>query len=100
MINLQLFPFESRAKIYHEIDDERDRQEYLKSQGKFKYTCADIEKPDPECLSVIIEEVGEIGRALNDREILDKLKQEILQTAACCVAWLEKINNELIYRKK
>lgn len=41
-------------------------------------------------LSVLIEEVGEIGKALQGE---GSLEDEIIQVAAVCVKWLENIKN-------
>ncbi|MEG1925840.1 MAG: hypothetical protein RR415_08830 [Ruthenibacterium sp.] len=41
-------------------------------------------------LAVLVEEVGEIATALQNGDA-ENLKQEIAQTAAVCVRWLEKM---------
>lgn len=81
---------------------ERERQEQLKAQGRFRYTCADLELPSPVKLAVLIEEVGEVGKqVLTDPDrpfALDtigsslELQRELLHVAAVCVAWLESLH--------
>lgn len=76
---------------------ERDKQEELKKKGKFAYTCADKEMNDFEALAVLAEEFGEVAHEVNEgigdgRKInKQKLKKELVQTAAVCIAWLEKL---------
>lgn len=41
-------------------------------------------------LAVLIEEVGEIGTALQNRDSTN-LKEELTQLAAVCVRWLEML---------
>lgn len=41
-------------------------------------------------LSILIEEVGEIGRAIQNKDI-DNLKEEIIHTASVCIRWLEEL---------
>lgn len=79
----------SYLRIMNEIRLERDRQECLKREGKFRYTCADAEMGDGEFLSVLMEEVGEIAKALNEGSV-DSVNEEITQVAAVCVARLER----------
>jgi NTP pyrophosphatase (non-canonical NTP hydrolase) len=41
-------------------------------------------------LAVIVEELGEIGTALQNNDN-DNLKEELTQLAALCVRWLEEL---------
>lgn len=68
---------------------ERVRQNGLKRAGKFPWTCAD-EAPSSAKYCVLAEEVGEVARALNDGNP-DNLKDELVQVAAVCLAWLEAL---------
>lgn len=85
-----------RRQVYiNRIIDERLRQEELKASGKFRYTCADAEMLNSERLTVLVEEVGEVARAVletgnlaNDKHQGD-VKKELVQVAAVCLAWLE-----------
>lgn len=46
---------------------------------------------DPLWLPIIVEEVGEIARALNDAEPLGRLRDEVIQAAAMCLAYADAI---------
>jgi hypothetical protein len=87
-----------RIGIAHQIMTERQRQEQLKAAGKFLYTCADTEMNDSQCLVVLAEEFGEVAREVCDgmHVYADKtnLRGELVQTAAVCMAWIEKIDSE------
>jgi len=104
------------AKVF----DERVRQEELKDLGKFLWTCADNEitivtdggssmsrlVTDAEKLVVLGEEFGEVAKEVMENIIgLDmqesaananagklKLRKELIQVAAVCVAWVESID--------
>lgn len=64
------------------------RQDCLKSQGKFLHTPADEECPDFDRITMLVEEIGEVARALQTNDI-HNLREELVQVAAICVAWLE-----------
>jgi hypothetical protein len=83
------------------------RQEDLKREGKFHWTCADT-KQDPnqkailpsEKFAVLSEEVGEVAKHIVE-SIIDptrynpkELRKELIQIAAVCVAWCEAIDKE------
>lgn len=83
---------------YHILSDvrkERTRQEQLKSEGKFSYTCADHEMSNGKCLAVLMEEVGEVAKELNEsddvslEQHMSSLRAELIQVAAVAVAWAE-----------
>ena len=88
----------SRTQIFQSIGDERWRQEALKKQGKFAFSCADAGMLNAERFLVLAEEFGEVGHELNegigaDRSVdLVKLRAELIQVAAVCVAWCEAID--------
>lgn len=50
---------------------------------------------DPLWLPIIVEEVGEIARALNDREPLGRLRAEAVQAAAMCLAYADAIEEAM-----
>lgn len=79
----------SYLRIMNEIRLERERQEGLKRDGKFRLTCADAEMGDGQFLSVLMEEVGEIAKAFNEADEENALT-EMVQVAAVCVARLER----------
>ena len=91
--------------IYDAIDIERIRQERLREQGKFLYTCASADFrafPHAARVTVLGEEFGEVCRAALGVEHLDegrydraaalvKLRAELVQVAAVAVAYLEAL---------
>jgi NTP pyrophosphatase (non-canonical NTP hydrolase) len=81
-----------RLSIFADIGVERERQEQ-----KFGATESN---PDAVWLAVLIEEVGEVGRALLDaRRSLgpySHLRKELVQVAAVAVAWLESIDSQVV----
>lgn len=77
------------------IEEERNRQDILHPLRKIKQSNDDNVNVMAqylflvEMLSVLIEEVGEVGKAMQgDGDIVD----ELIQVAAVCVRWLENIN--------
>lgn len=87
-----------REDVLADISTERNRQEALKLNGRFRFTCADLEMSDAECCLVLMEEVGEVSRAIleqmtlaNDRHH-GELRKELIQVAAVCVAWVEALD--------
>ena len=96
------------AHIYEAIADERHRQEQLRQSGKFLYTCA---SPDFKTFThfgratVLGEEFGEVCRAALDAErmaegrkddpavVLARLRDELIQTAAVAVAYIEALDS-------
>lgn len=85
--------------IWADILAERARQEELKQQGKFPFSCADAGINDFERYSVLGEECGEVGKELNEgiktncrRVDRRKLRAELIQVAAVAVAWIEHID--------
>jgi NTP pyrophosphatase (non-canonical NTP hydrolase) len=64
---------------------ERMRQERLKAAGKFAATPAD-DIPDTDKLPMLVEEVGEVARAICDGV---GRYAELVQVAALALAWLE-----------
>ena len=84
-------------KIFAHIAFERARQERLKAEGKFEFSCADDGINDYERFSILAEEFGEVGHELNegiprDQANKEKLRDELIQVAAVCVAWVEHID--------
>jgi hypothetical protein len=81
-----------RKQIFQLIEEERDRQEKLHpKQNRRRSENEDIEIianliDQMEFLAVLIEEIGEIGKALQGE---GDLKEELIQSASVCVRWLE-----------
>lgn len=92
-----IWPDTDDGEVLEEVHRERQRQDELKRRGKFARTCADA-MSDPERLAVLAEEFGEVARevteAISDpsRRDVAKLRAELVQTAAVCVAWCEGLD--------
>jgi hypothetical protein len=109
-----MFSNEYSNNQWHRLDSilelvakERLRQEKLKQEGKFPWTCGDVFNPDSwkpvlnvEKLTVLAEEFGEVAsivcklqanRAEAKEVSLDKLREELIQVAAVAVAWAESL---------
>jgi NTP pyrophosphatase (non-canonical NTP hydrolase) len=86
-----------RENVFNLIGHERERQQALQRSGRFPWTCATPTVRNDSKLAVLTEEVGEVAREVNEENIglkpldLEKLRSELIQTAACCVAWLESL---------
>lgn len=87
--------------VLFEVRNERRRQEYLRTQGKFRATCAttgDNALDDFECLAVLAEEFGEVSRAVceqmagSNELVRMSLREELIQVAAVAVAWVERLS--------
>lgn len=83
--------------ILDDIVEELSRQKSLKQAGKFAYTCADLEMNHLERFAVLGEEFGEAAHEVNEgnggRPIDEKkLRTELVQVAAVCVAWIEALD--------
>jgi len=70
------------------------RQDILAREGKFGGTHVLPGGPDDARLRVLVEEVGEVARELNEMDQgnsrerpTGKLLDELIQTAACSVSW-------------
>jgi hypothetical protein len=95
---------DTRAAVMMDVSEERDRQERLKYEGRFKFTCADSEMSLAEKMTVIGEEYGESCRATLEATALsedrnfynarEQLRTELVQLAACAVAAIECIDRE------
>ena len=85
----------SEATVQRALDDvdaEIARQDALARRGKFGGTHILPSGPDHARLAVLVEEVGEVARELNEALIrgqndLDHLRTELIQVGACAVAW-------------
>mgnify|MGYP001598037964 CR=1 FL=1 len=42
-------------------------------------------------LNWLVEEVGEVARAINDKESVPRLKEELIQVAAIATAWWQSL---------
>ncbi len=81
--------------IFDDIAAERKRQDNLRDMGKFAWTLADVEKFHPMAgTSPLGEEFGEVCRAVCENDHTN-LREELVQLAACCVAWIEGLDRVL-----
>lgn len=83
-------PFERRAAIYLAIEEERNRQNELCASGKFDMTLDNPAMLEDQAVTILLEELGEVARAVNDMN-RENLREELVQVAALCTAWLEKL---------
>ena len=80
---------------------ERERQDVLKAQGRFEFTCADDALTNAEKLACLTEELGEVAREVLTQEgrrlardtmgTKEALRKEIVQVAAVALAWIEAL---------
>jgi len=88
----------SMDRVLVRVERERQRQEALRVAGKFAFTCADAGMTNAERFMVLAEEFGEVAHELNEgigdgRSVsLERLRTELVQVAAVCVAWCEAID--------
>jgi hypothetical protein len=92
----------ARLKAIAAISEERLRQELLKSQGRFEFTCADPSISDREKLVILGREFGEIAHAVNvsgdrrpvllEQQTKEHLRTELIQLAAVAAAWAESLD--------
>lgn len=75
-----------RIAVFDLICMERDRQDekWQRSDGIW-------EEPDYKKLAVLVEEVGEVARAIMEGEPKSALLAEIIQVAASSTAWAESM---------
>lgn len=86
------------------VGTERLRQDVLKEQGRFEFTCADDGMTNAEKLACLVEEVGEVAREVltQDERRLARdtvgskaaLRKELIQVASVAVAWVEGLDKE------
>lgn len=81
-----------------DIAAERVRQEQLRHEGRFPYTCAGEGLTPAEKLAVLAEEFGEVAREISDARNCrtepnpKRLRAELVQVAAVAVAWVESLD--------
>lgn len=106
-------------RVFARVLKERERQDRLKEQGRFIFTCADTPGLIPsEKYTVLGEEVGEVARVIlnlanlttdfdflsspvdversggRDALLNRKLQRELTEVAAVACAWLESMELE------
>lgn len=90
--------------IFDAIFRERERQEKLKADGRFEFTCADLGATDQARAIILVEEIGEVCRVILNLEkqthdepkkgTLAQLRSELVQVAAVTVAWIEGLDKQ------
>lgn len=82
--------------VFKAISDERDRQQQLFAGKKITFNCASPLIDRRRKFRVLVEEVGEVAQECDNLERCRKprvvrpfLREELIQVAAVCVAWLE-----------
>lgn len=58
----------------------------LKQRGKLRWVADDDDCPDTMRLAALLEEAGEVGRAVHDGD-QDNLRTELVQLAGVALAW-------------
>ncbi len=88
--------------VFVEIQSELHRQVQLKNSGKFPWTCADVGPSHFEKLAVLAEEFGEVAKEISEtigfqqggKYRNSRIRTELVQVAACCVAWINSLDSE------
>lgn len=88
--------------VLRDVHFERQRQEELKEEGRFQFTCADEGMTLPEKLACLVEEVGEVAQEVLTQEgrrlardtvgTPEGLRKEVIQVAAVAVAIAESLS--------
>lgn len=83
----------TQAEVYALIHAERCRQErkWAKPHAHGYGSCASEGVEPMVKVAVLVEEVGEVARALLDGSDVDVLRAELVQVAAVATAWLESL---------
>ena len=87
--------------VLSDVGVERERQEHLRRQGRFAYTCADPAVPNAAKFVILVEEIGEVAKETltqpGDALAFDStgsqagLYRELIHVAAVAVAWAESL---------
>lgn len=99
-----IWPDNITVEVLKEVYKERRRQKQLKEAGKFAWTLSDSETNSRK-FAVLAEEVGEVAKEVTEEMIEDdkgesqekvkairkKIRTELIQVAACAVAWAESL---------
>lgn len=88
-------------RVLIDVGSERLRQDILKEQGRFQFTCADDGLTNAEKLACMTEELGEVAKEVLTQEgrrlardslgTSAGLRKELVQVAAVAVAWIEAL---------
>ena len=87
------------AEIFSDIPAERDHQEALKRNGRFR-KLADASMPDADRLAALWEGYSDVALAFHEAwgeftgAYAKNLRKELIQVAAVAVAWVERLDAE------
>lgn len=74
-----------------DIINERWRQFNLINSKPDRWDCADPEVSSDRKLAILVEEVGEVAKAMIEGERPEDLRTELIHVAAVAVAWSEAL---------
>lgn len=96
-------PIGALQQILADLLNERVRQDVFVATGKFPWNCSNANVPAGDKLMVVGEEFGEVSKAAYElthetdsgcsKRHIDNLRTELIQLAACAVAWVEAIDS-------
>lgn len=78
---------EARGYVMNLVHIELARQIALKKSGKFTHTCEDLADRPHEALPILLEEFGEVARAMQNGD-KENLQEELVQVAAIAISWV------------
>lgn len=78
------------TQVLLDVALERERQ-----NAKWHRVAGEWFIPNSDKLVVLVEEVGEVARAIHDGEGDEHLAEELAQVAAVCVAWIETLKRRM-----
>jgi NTP pyrophosphatase (non-canonical NTP hydrolase) len=100
-----IWPDGPTGDVLSEVNRERHRQEDLRREGRFEFTCASAGRDNFQRLAILLEEVGEAARAAlelgnlsHDKHSPDarkQLRKELVQIAAVAVAFVEGLDADV-----
>ena len=76
--------------VYTLIANERARAIELRDAGRFRFVASDADCPDHLRFSALVEEVGEVARALHENSP-DDLLPELVQLAGIACGWIDAL---------
>ena len=75
--------------VYALIASERARAVELRDAGRFRYVASDADCPDHLRFTALVEEVGEVARALHENS--PDLLPELVQLAGIACGWIDAL---------
>ena len=75
--------------VFDLIAAEQARAKNLRDSGKLRWVASDPDCPDHKRLEALVEEIGEVARALHDGESHERLLEELIQVAGVAASWAE-----------